>query len=107
LEIPVSEYDLNGDGYPDEEIVVDYGDTTATVIDVDGDGYADVVVVESTQSTDLPYQEDAADPDWDTPAAPADQEPAWSHTGDYTDASVGGDGDFFYHIDGDSSLTIG
>ena len=31
---------------------------------------------------------------------------AWSHRGDYTDASVGGDGDFFYFIDGDSSLTI-
>ncbi|MFB4278850.1 hypothetical protein ACBJ59_26410 [Nonomuraea sp. MTCD27] len=32
---------------------------------------------------------------------------AWSHHGDYTGASVGGDGDFFYFIDGDSSLTIG
>ncbi|TYB50113.1 hypothetical protein FXF51_57375 [Nonomuraea sp. PA05] len=32
---------------------------------------------------------------------------AWSHHGDHTDASVGGDGDFFYFIDGDSSLTIG
>jgi hypothetical protein len=30
---------------------------------------------------------------------------AWSHRGDYTDASVGGDGDSFYFIDGDSSLT--
>jgi hypothetical protein len=27
--------------------------------------------------------------------------------GDYTDAGVGGDDDFFYFIDGDSSLAIG
>lgn len=32
---------------------------------------------------------------------------AWSHRGDYTDASVGGDDGFFYFIDGDSSLTLG
>jgi hypothetical protein len=32
---------------------------------------------------------------------------AWLDRGDHTDAGVGGDGDFFYFIDGDSSLTIG
>jgi hypothetical protein len=55
------------------------------------------------------------DTGWDTGAAAgtgaADvsgaEGDAWSHRGDYTDASVGGDGDFFYFIDGDSSLTIG
>ena len=38
------------------------------------------------------------------PAADGD---AWMDRGDYTDAGVGGDGDFFYFIDGDSSLTLG
>ncbi|MEV0382079.1 hypothetical protein [Nonomuraea sp. NPDC050643] len=53
------------------------------------------------------------DQGWDAGAAAPGVEPvaddggAWSHHGDYTDASVGGDGDFFYFIDGDSSLTIG
>ncbi|MEV0619397.1 hypothetical protein AB0I81_39185 [Nonomuraea sp. NPDC050404] len=52
------------------------------------------------------------DQGWDAGAVPdsepvADDGGAWSHSGDYTDASVGGDGDFFYFIDGDSSLTIG
>jgi hypothetical protein len=32
---------------------------------------------------------------------------AWMDRGDYTDAGVGGDEDFFYFIDGDSSLTVG
>jgi hypothetical protein len=32
---------------------------------------------------------------------------AWMDRGDYTDAGVGGDDDFFYFIDGDSSLTVG
>lgn len=104
----MSEYDINGDGYPDQEIVVDYGDTTVTVIDVDGDGYADVVDVEYPQPTDFSYQDDDADSDREASATdPADQGSAWSDRGDYTDASVGGDGDFFYYIDGDSSLTVG
>ncbi|MGW0801621.1 hypothetical protein [Nonomuraea sp. NPDC002799] len=54
------------------------------------------------------------DDGWHAVAAPpedagaaVDDGGAWSHRGDYTDASVGGDGDFFYFIDGDSSLTIG
>ena len=32
---------------------------------------------------------------------------AWMDRGAHTDAGVGGDGDFFYFIDGDSSLTLG
>jgi hypothetical protein len=32
---------------------------------------------------------------------------AWSHYSRATDASVGGDGDFFYYIDGDVSVTGG
>lgn len=32
---------------------------------------------------------------------------AWMDRGDYTDAGVGGDDDFFYFVDGDSSLAIG
>lgn len=31
---------------------------------------------------------------------------AWTDRGDYTDAGVGGDGESFYFIDGDSSLMI-
>ncbi|SEG64203.1 hypothetical protein SAMN05444920_103655 [Nonomuraea solani] len=53
---------------------------------------------------------DGWDQGWEAPAAPepvADDGGAWSHHGDYTDASVGGDEDFLYFIDGDSSLTIG
>ncbi|GAA4968777.1 hypothetical protein HD597_008653 [Nonomuraea thailandensis] len=58
---------------------------------------------------------DGWDQGWDAgPAASPGDPPvgddggeAWSHHGEYTDASVGGDGDFFYFIDGDSSLTIG
>ncbi|MFI7697946.1 hypothetical protein [Nonomuraea sp. NPDC049480] len=56
---------------------------------------------------------DGWDSGWETGAAAVTDEPgaagadAWSHRGDHTDASVGGDGDFFYFIDGDSSLTIG
>ncbi|UBU14862.1 hypothetical protein [Nonomuraea gerenzanensis] len=38
---------------------------------------------------------------------PVVSEEAWSDRGEYTDASVGGDGDFFYFIDGDSSVTVG
>jgi len=51
---------------------------------------------------------------WDTGAAgfpagpdPAADDGAWLDRGDYTGAGVGGDEDFFYFIDGDSSLTIG
>lgn len=57
--------------------------------------------------------EDAWDAGWDASWAPGfdpsgDELAAdWSHHGDYTDAGVGGDEDFFYFIDGDSSLTIG
>lgn len=32
---------------------------------------------------------------------------AWSYNPDYTGASIGGDGDFFYFTDGDVSYTIG
>ncbi|MFC4115280.1 hypothetical protein [Nonomuraea zeae] len=32
---------------------------------------------------------------------------AWSYHSDYTGASIGGDGDFFYFTDGDTSYTIG
>lgn len=46
---------------------------------------------EAYVSTDTSYSADGGD---------------WSHRGDYTDASVGGSDDFFYFIDGDSSLTI-
>ena len=51
------------------------------------------------------------DTGWDTTSTVAHEPTAdtgsdWMHHGDYTDASVGGDGDFFYFIDGDSSLTV-
>jgi hypothetical protein len=39
--------------------------------------------------------------------APEADGAAWLDRGDYTDAGVGGDNDFFYFIDGDSSLAIG
>jgi hypothetical protein len=39
--------------------------------------------------------------------APEADGAAWLDRGDYTDAGVGGDHDFFYFIDGDSSLAIG
>jgi hypothetical protein len=39
--------------------------------------------------------------------APEADGAAWLDRGDYTDAGVGGDDDFFYFIDGDSSLAIG
>jgi hypothetical protein len=41
------------------------------------------------------------------PGVPDDGGAAWMDRGDYTDAGVGGDDDFFYFIDGDSSLTVG
>ncbi|GAA2215356.1 hypothetical protein GCM10009850_108230 [Nonomuraea monospora] len=67
---------------------------------VGGDGG---VVVGGGGAAGLPVADDG-----DVVGAPAvDDGAAWSHHGDYTDASVGGDGDFFYFIDGDSSLTIG
>jgi hypothetical protein len=51
---------------------------------------------------------DGWDTGWEAPApeAPADDGSAWMDRGDYTDAGVGGDDDFFYFIDGDTSLTI-
>ncbi|GAA3573887.1 hypothetical protein GCM10022419_063650 [Nonomuraea rosea] len=46
--------------------------------------------------------------DDDSQAAPGgDDGGAWSYHSDYTGASVGGDGDFFYFVDGDTSYTIG
>lgn len=50
------------------------------------------------------------DAGWSAPGQiPVSPEPGgdWSHRGDYTDAGVGGGEDFFYFIDGDSSLAIG
>lgn len=44
---------------------------------------------------------------WEAGPAGEDAAGAWLERGDYTDAGVGGDGDFFYFIDGDSSLTVG
>jgi hypothetical protein len=41
-----------------------------------------------------------------TPAAD-DGGASWMDRGEYTDAGVGGDGDFFYYIDGDSSAAVG
>jgi hypothetical protein len=42
----MTEYDIDGDGYADHTITVEYGDSTTTVVDADGDGYADAVVYE-------------------------------------------------------------
>jgi hypothetical protein len=52
------------------------------------------------------------DAGWDSSSAGAGDysgadDASWMDRGDYTDAGVGGDDDFFYFIDGDSSLTIG
>ena len=69
---------------------------TAAVDAVDGSGWGDGW--ESGWGVDAP-----APPGTDH-AAGADQ--AWMDRGEYTGAGVGGDGDFFYFIDGDSSLTI-
>jgi hypothetical protein len=52
------------------------------------------------------------DTGWDAPAgaggtmAAPEGDASWMDRGDYTDAGVGGDGDFFYFIDGDTSATI-
>src|SRR5688500_13940407 len=52
------------------------------------------------------------DAGWDAEAAvplaeqPTDDGSAWMHRGEYADAGVGGDGDTFYFIDGDSSLIV-
>jgi hypothetical protein len=50
---------------------------------------------------------------WESPASGASGPPAsgdgnasWMDRGEYTDAGVGGDEDFFYFIDGDSSATV-
>jgi hypothetical protein len=56
---------------------------------------------------------DGWDAGWDVPGADASDpgagtggDEAWMHRGDVTDAGVGGDGDFVYFIDGDSSATV-
>jgi hypothetical protein len=108
--------------------------TPAAITVAAGVGIAALVAVDSASDTDLddgtltgPDDSHASaagwgdgwgdgwDTGWDTldaaqPATAEGTDPngeAWAHRGDYTDASVGGDGDFFYFIDGDTSLTIG
>ena len=46
----MTEYDLNGDGYADHTITVEYGDSSTTVVDANGDGYADAVVYEPAEA---------------------------------------------------------
>jgi hypothetical protein len=51
------------------------------------------------------------DAGWEAPASPApaaaDGGSSWMDRGEYTDAGVGGDEDFFYFVDGDSSAAFG
>jgi hypothetical protein len=76
---------------------------------VAGAGLVAVVAADDAE----PMWGDGWDAGWEAGSAPAadpsgaDDGSAWMDRGDYTDAGVGGDDDFFYFIDGDSSLAIG
>lgn len=93
--------------------------TPAAVAAVAGAGLAGVVAVEAlaADSPDAPAAwGDGWDTGWDTGGDPfaggvtdyaaAGGDP-WMDRGEYTGAGVGGDDDFFYFVDGDSSLAIG
>jgi transcription elongation factor len=71
---------------------------------------AGVVAIAAAGETE-PGWGDGWDAGWEAPAVDpgggSDDGSAWLDRGDYTDAGVGGDDDFFYFIDGDSSLAVG
>ena len=96
----MSEYDIDGDGYADHAITVEYGDSSATLVDVDGDGYADVVVYEPAE-----YQEPGEESVGDHPVDGYDAgTTSSSYFTDYTGTGVSSDGDTGYVALGDGEF---
>ena len=100
----MSEYDIDGDGYTDQAITVDYGgDGTVTVVDADGDGYADAVLYEPAETA---YEGDdhPADQYGTTPTETDPGTTSSSYYNDLTGTGVSSDGDVGYISLGDGTF---
>src|SRR5687767_1245826 len=100
----MSEYDVDGDGYADPAITVEYGDTTATVVDTDGDGFADAVIYEPAEESGAGYEGEEYPADEYSAEGGGDPGVSSSYYNDVTDTGVSSDGDVGYVSLGDGTF---